>query len=52
MTERSEQILELMAQIILQYLSTHEDEVSSETIAVKEKENLKNFPSPVSLPSL
>lgn len=39
MTERSEKILDMMTEIILQYFSIHRDEENREIIAVNEKEN-------------
>lgn len=39
MSEQSEQILDLMTEIILQYLSVHRDKENREIIAVNEKEN-------------
>lgn len=38
MAEQSEQLLNLMSEIILQYINVHRDEVSSEHIAEGEKE--------------
>lgn len=39
MSEQSEQILDMMTEIILQYLSAHGDELSNEHIAVNKEEN-------------
>ena len=39
MSEQSEQILDLLTEIILQYINVHRDEENREHIAVNEKEN-------------
>ena len=38
MAEQSEQILDLMTEIILQYINVHRDEESHEHIEVREEE--------------
>lgn len=39
MSEQAEQILDLMKEIILQYISVHRDEESHDHIAVNKEEN-------------
>lgn len=39
MTDQSEQLLNLMSEIILQYINVHRDEMSRENIAVDEEGN-------------